>query len=259
MTGQQPGANSAGASASHMPLSGIRVFDMTRVMAGSFATALLRGECTGEGAYIDIAMFDTLHSLLPTSHAQYFYGGTIPRRVGNRHALSTPFGGYKTADGHAVIAVLSEPQFARFAKTIGHRGHEIAERFASDTARTENEPALRHLIEGWTGSRATRDVVAILSDAGIPAAPILDIAEATDSEHAKARDLVRPLPHPVLGQAATICQPVCFDSVKFEAASSAPRLGGQSGEILSRLCGLSQAEIDALAASGVIGAGEGDE
>lgn len=220
------------------------------LMAGLYASwailaALLRRARSGEGAVIDVAMFDALFSLLPTSHALYLYGGQVPGRVGNRHPLSTPFGCFRTRDGHAVIAVLGERQFAELARLIGRP--EIAEdpRFASDEARTRHEPELRGMIEAWSGGRDTEAAIEALRGAGIPTAPIMDVAEAAASPHAQARGLVSDLPHGVLGSAPVVGQPVRFDGARPVVAQGAPGLGSGSGEVLRGL-GLDAAEIAAL-------------
>lgn len=91
------------------------------------------------------------------------------------------------------------------------------------------------MIEAWTGPRPTAEVVAALAAAGIPTAEVQTLAQAADSPHAQARGLVSDLPHPVLGQARTIGQPVRFNGEKPIAASSAPQLGADRAAILSRL------------------------
>lgn len=212
---------------------------MADLIAGLFASwsimaALVQRGATGQGATLDIAMYDALFSMLTTSHAQHFYGGVLPGRVGNRHPLSTPFGCFKTSDGQVVIAVLNGGQFQRLASLIGKP--EIADdpRFASDSSRTEHEPALRAQIEEWSGALTTEEAVAALASHGLPTAPIWDIAQAAANEHTAARGLVSELAHPVLGKAPVIGQPVRFDSVKHVAATSAPRLGGDIEAVLKQ-------------------------
>jgi CoA:oxalate CoA-transferase len=241
--------------------TGESIGDLAAGLYASWAilAALFQRQRTGQGAVIDVAMFDTLYSLLPTSHAQHFYGGEIPRRVGNRHPLSTPFGGFRTSDGHAVIAVLTEGQFARFAALIGQAGLETDPRFASDSARTVNEAALRQMIEAWTGARTTDEAVAALSAAGIPAAPILDIAEAGETEHARARGLVRSLPHARLGAHPVVAQPVRFDGIAHAAATAAPLLGADSEAVLANLAGLEEDEIVRLRKVGVVAGEHADD
>lgn len=207
------------------------------LVAGLFASwsimaALVQRNATGQGAALDIAMYDALFSMLTTSHAQHFYGGVLPGRVGNRHPLSTPFGCFRTSDGQVVIAVLNGGQFQRLAGLIGKPEIAIDPRFASDSSRTEHEPALRSLIEAWSTGLTTEEAVAALAAEGLPTAPIWDIAQAADNEHAAMRGLVSTLAHPVLGHTPIVGQPVRFDGVKPVAATAAPRLGGDIETVL---------------------------
>ncbi|PZO68296.1 MAG: CoA transferase [Paracoccus denitrificans] len=202
------------------------------LIAGLFASwsimaALVERNSTGQGATLDVAMYDALFSMLTTSHALNLYAGKLPQRVGNRHPLSTPFGCFATRDGQVVIAVLSGKQFAALAGLIGASDAAGDPRFASDESRTEHQPALKALIEGWSRNLTTEEAVAALAGVGLPAAPIWDIAQATDSEHAKARGLVS-----VLGNNAVVGQPVRFDGAKPLASTPAPGLGGDRAAIL---------------------------
>jgi CoA:oxalate CoA-transferase len=207
------------------------------LIAGLFASwsimaALVSRNATGQGTTLDVAMYDALFSMLTTSHAQHFYGGVLPGRVGNRHPLSTPFGCFRTRDGQVVIAVLNGGQFERLAGFIGKPEIAGDPRFATDSSRTEHEPALRALIEEWTGGLTTEEAVAALAAQGLPTAPIWDIAQAADNEHTAARGLVSMLAHPVLGQAPVVGQPVRFDGAKPVASAAAPRLGGDIEAVL---------------------------
>ncbi len=159
-------------------------------------------------------------------------GGVLPGRVGNRHPLSTPFGCFTTSDGQVVIAVLNGGQFQRLAGLIGKPEIAADPRFASDSSRTEHEPALRALIEAWSRGLTTEQAVAALAAEGLPTAPIWDIAQAADNEHAATRGLVSTLAHPVLGRTPIVGQPVRFDGAKPVAATAAPRLGGDIETVL---------------------------
>ncbi|QGA58789.1 CoA transferase [Brucella sp. 458] len=218
------------------------------LIAGLFASwsimaALVQRNATGQGATLDISMYDALFSMLTTSHAQHFYDGVLPGRVGNRHPLSTPFGCFRTSDGQVVIAVLNGGQFQRLAVLVGKP--EIADDpcFATDSSRTEHEPALRALIEEWSGRLTTEEAVAALAAQGLPTAPIWNIAQAANNEHATARRLVSQLAHPVLGVAPIVGQPVRFDGVKPVAATAAPRLGGDMEAVLKEF-GLEEFELE---------------
>jgi CoA:oxalate CoA-transferase len=207
------------------------------LMAGLYASwailaALHQRDRTGQGATLDVAMFDALFALQPTGHAQLFYGGRTPRRTGNRHPLSTPFATYPCADGQAVIAVLGEGQWQRLC---GLLGVDPPPHLASDAARTAHEPEVRAMVEAWTRPQPTAQVIAALTGEGIPTAAVQDLAQAAASDHALARGLVTDLPHPRLGTAPTVGQPVRFDGVKPITAHSAPELGADTQAILARL------------------------
>ena len=210
------------------------------LVAGLFASwsimaALVQRNATGQGATLDVAMYDALFSMLTTSHAQHLYSGILPGRVGNRHPLSTPFGCFATSDGQVVVAVLNSGQFERLAALIGKPEIAADPRFASDSSRTEHEPALRALIEAWSSVQTTEMAVAALAAQGLPTAPIWDITKAIDNDHARTRGLVSQLAHPVLGQAPVVGQPVRFDSGKPLAATAAPGLGCDLEAVLKEM------------------------
>lgn len=226
------------------------------LMGGLFASwgilaALLRRARTGEGATLDVSMHDALFSLLPTAHAQLLYGGREPARTGNRHPLSTPFGCYRTGDGLVAICVLNDKHFTAFAALIGHPGLPADPRFATDSARTGNEPALKALIEGWLAPLTADEAVAQMTALGLPCAPIRPFATAATSPQAEARALITPLAHPRLGPVPVVGQPVRFDGAKPVAATAAPALGADRDSILAAL-GLTPADIARLKAAQVI-------
>ncbi|QEN90370.1 CoA transferase [Labrys sp. KNU-23] len=213
-------------------LIGEAIGDIAVGLYGAWAVtaALWQRERTGRGCHIDLAMFDALLSLLPTGACRYLATGHVPMRAGNRHPLSAPFGAYRTADGHAVIAVLNEKLFARFAATIGQPDLARDPRFRSDALRSDNEPALRACIERWTGVRSTDEVVRVLAGAGIPVAPISTVAQAIDSEQARGRGLFRQG-----GIVAVPEQPAHFSGSRRGRPMRAPRLGEHTHDILAGL------------------------
>ena len=222
------------------------------LMAGLYASwsilaALHQRDRTGVGATLDIAMFDALFSLLPTSHAVQFHAGQEPRRVGNRHPLSTPFGCFATADGQAVIAVLGDRQWQALCTLIGQPDAAQDPRFMTDASRTAHEAQIKARIEAWSRPRPTDQVTAALSAAGIPTARVQTLETAANSDHSRARGLVTDLPHATRGSARTVGQPVHFDGAKPVASQSAPTLGAHTAEILARYGGNHGAGISAQA------------
>ncbi len=220
--------------------------------AWAIAVALFARERTGRGQHLDVAMFDSLFALEVTSVARYIATGQAPSRVGNRHPVSTPFDTYHASDGLVVIAVANDPLFRRLAELIRRPDLATDERFATDTDRTEHEPVVREAIEAWTRGQSVAEVCAACEAAGIPVAPIWDMAQAAASDHVRARGLLRSLRHPLFGKVEFTTQPVRFSGTSPAAPRAEPRLGEDSASVLTGWLHLTAAEIAALEGAGVI-------
>ncbi|WP_396332304.1 CaiB/BaiF CoA transferase family protein [Burkholderia anthina] len=227
------------------------------VVSGIFASwgvlaALVARDRTGQGTHVDVSMFDATMSLTAALVARYATTGIAPRRVGNRHPTSAPFGAYRAEDGHFVVAVLNNKLFGLLADTIGEPALVDDARFVSDTSRCEHEAALRAYIEQWAATRSVDEVNATLAAAGIPVAPIRNIRQALESEQARTRRL---LVDTTAADGATIrlpAQPLKFSAYPDTRTTRAPQLGEHTHAVLARVLGLDDATIAALAKAGVI-------
>lgn len=190
---------------------------------------------TGKGQHVDVALFDALISMMPLLACRALMGGDAPTRTGNRHALSAPFGTYPANDGHFAVAVLNDRLFARFCDVIGQTELATDPRFITDPLRRENEPALAERIALWAGQRGVVEVVASLSDAGIPASEIQSVAQAWASPQAVERGLASAVEHPVLGRLNVPEQPVHFSGAARGNRHAAPGLNADAADILAEL------------------------
>ncbi|WP_259400273.1 CaiB/BaiF CoA-transferase family protein [Roseovarius sp. SCSIO 43702] len=210
------------------------------VAGGLFAAwgtmvALFDRSRTGKGRHVDVGLFDALTSMMPTLACRTLMGGETPTRTGNRHPLSAPFGTYAARDGHFAVAVLNDRLFATFCDVIGEPDLTEDARFASDTLRRENEPALARHIEAWAGRHGTGEIVRLLADAGIPAAEIQSVAEAWNSQQALDRGLASDVEHPLLGRLRMPEQPVHFSGVARANRKAAPALNADAADILASI------------------------
>ena len=124
------------------------------VAGGLFAAwgtmvALFDRSRTGKGRHVDVALFDSLTSMMPILACRTLMGRVAPTRTGNRHSLSAPFGTYPAKDGHFAVAVLNDRLFAKFCEVIGQPELANDPRFSTDTLRRKNEPALAERIDVW--------------------------------------------------------------------------------------------------------------
>lgn len=210
------------------------------VAGGMFAVigtmvALFDRERTGKGRFVDLALYDSLVSMMPIIACRALMAGQTPVRTGNRHALSAPFGTYLAKDGHFTVAVLNNRLFQSFAKAIDHLQLADDPQFGSDELRRENEPALAVIIEQWASSREVEAVVACLSKHGIPASPICSVSQAWASPQVAARSLATPITHPTLGELIVPEQPIHFSDTPRGGRRPAPELGAHTDEILTNL------------------------
>ena len=216
----------------------------------SILAAIRHRDRTGAGQHLDIAMTDSLVSMMVTPLSLHLFANANPTRTGNRHPISTPFDSYPCRDGYVVIAVASDALFMKLARAMGQPELASDPRFISDAERTGHEPELRILITAWTGQRTVDEVVQALDGAGVPASPILSLAEAVASEHIVARGLVTIADHPTAGEVPLVRQPVHFSQHPQGPISPPPTLGQHTDEVLGEF--LSASEIAALRRDGVV-------
>lgn len=171
------------------------------VTAGLFAynavlTALYQRHSTGLGQHLDISMLDSMLQLQPLVAARLNATGITPTRVGNRHALSAPFGVFHAKDASFVLAVLNDKLFKALADVMGQPELLSNALYASDPLRLSNEDSLRVAIESWSKTMAATQAVETLIAAGIPAAEVLDAKQA----QALARPKAQLAPSPKLDE-----------------------------------------------------------
>jgi len=235
-------------------LVGESIADVSAGIFAAFATttALYQRERTGHGQHIDVAMFDSLLSMMPTAMARYLGEGKVPTRHGNRHALTAPFGAYRAADGHFMLAVANNALFKRLALAIGRPDWADSPDFGNVKARAARRDVLAEGIEAWASSRNVAEIVEQLLDAGVPASPIWDAGQAIDSDQAAHRGLFRPVAHPAFEGLRAPRQPAHFSGGTTLPPRPAPALGADGDAILAELLDFPPERIADLRARGII-------
>ncbi|GAA4088041.1 CaiB/BaiF CoA transferase family protein [Nocardioides kongjuensis] len=204
--------------------------------AWGVTAALFERERTGVGRHVDVAMFDSLVSLQVTAMSILTATGALPGRVGNRHPVSAPFDTYPSKDGLVAIAVANDSVFARFCTLVGHPEAANDPRFADDGSRTAHRVDIEELATSWSTRLTTDEAVARAEEAGVPAAPIWDLAQALASEQATHRGLVDHFEHPVLGRTPFLTQPLRFPGSgegRATVTASSPDLGADRDTVLA--------------------------
>src|SRR5205823_8186520 len=140
--------------------------------------ALYAREKSGEGAFIDMALFDTQLAMLANQASNALVSGKDPPRQGNTHPNIVPYQPFAAADQPVIIAIGNHRQFARLAEMCGHPEWAGDERFASNGARVANRAEIERLVSECIRHKSAAEWLAQLEAAGIPAGPINSITQA---------------------------------------------------------------------------------
>lgn len=237
---------------------GIPLGDMAGGIFGAFGIlgALHEAQRTGAGRKIDISMLDSLLGMLGYLSQIYFVTGEAPRPFGTRHPNLVPYGAFETADGHIIVACLTEGFWRSFARAIGQE-HLVADpRFAAYTGRLENREALEGIVAAVLKTRTTSEWVSRLGEHDVPHAPILSVAEALDHPNTAARGMVRTVGHPVVGDLKMVASPIRLEGAGDSPMSPPPLLGENTREILAKILDIGPDEIESLRIRGIVTAGK---
>ena len=210
--------------------------------AGMFAThavlaALVERQRTGRGRLIDVALNDSLLALLTYQAGRLFATGQVPSREGNFHATIAPYGTFAVSDGFINISVATDAQFVRFCAVLGAPELGADPRFATNALRQATRSELVEEIENRLRTATRSEWLAMLEEHGIPAGPILDMAEAFDSPVARQREMRVEVDHPTAGRIKQVAAPWKIDGQSNPVRFSPPVLGQHTSEVLHELLG----------------------
>ena len=252
ITGEGPGRPPVKVGA---PLS-----DITAGILGAMgvAAAYARKLQTGEGQKVDTSLFEAaiVHTYWQSAIA--FATGVAPGPMGSAHPLNAPYQAFRTADGWINIGAANQKNWERFLAVI--EAPELAEdgRFSSNDRRMANLAALVEILTERLAARPSGEWLARLLAAGVPAGPVLDIAQMHEDPQAIARNMVPETDHPVAGPVKTIGLPVKFSATPGDVTVPAPLLGEHTRQILAE-AGYKREEIDRLVEEGAAIAVGGDK
>lgn len=220
--------------------------------AWGISTALFDRERTGRGRNLDIAMMDSMFSMMLTVLSMQLYTDRPPTRVGSRHPVTYPVDVFAAKDGHIVMVVTTDRAFAALCKAIGQPALSDDDRFRTNADRNAHESELKAAIEAWTSTRSADASVAALAEAGIPASPVLSVGDVVDSDHIAHREMTSTVDHPTLGDVPMVHQPVRFSGADRTFQRPPPLLGEHTRELLASLLGLDEEQIEKLTDQNVI-------
>lgn len=227
------------------------------VVAGMWALngtllALYARERTGVGQRVDASLFDGQLSLHTYQASNYFATGKPGGRMGNRHPSISPYETFKASDGWFNLALGNESFWQKFCSVVEIPGLAGDARFSSISDRLQNRDALEAVLAPHFHGRTVAEWLRLLGDAALPCGPILDVGQALESEHARAREMVVTVDHPTIGPWRMVGVPVQLSGTPGAPRSAPPLLGQHTDSVLRGDLGISEAELHSLRAEGVI-------
>jgi len=233
---------------------GVAISDIMTGMyaASAILAALLRRETTGKGECIDVSLYDSQVAWLANQSMNYLVGGEVPPRLGNAHPNIVPYQSFATSDGHLMLAIGNDAQFAACAECIGlgNLGEDV--RFATNAARVNNRQELIRLLQDRFSKDKTAHWIQVLTDLHIPVSCINDLADVYSGDYCEERETVRHLPHPLAGETPTVANPVRFSEAAVEYHRAPPLLGQHTDEVLREELGYTDEQIRALRESAAV-------
>ena len=221
--------------------------------AFSIVSAVHYRNRTGKGQRIDMALLDSLISSLDNLGERYTVGGEILTRAGNVSFTGSSSGIYSTTDGHVAIAAgSSEAVWRRFCHTTGQPDLLDNPKFATTAARRDNRDATAARIQTWTSRRSKAEVVRTLSEAGVPAAPVNNVAEMVADPQVQAREMFIEHDHPIYGTVKLTGTPLKLSETPGRINHLAPMPGEHNEAIFVDLLGHSPDELARWQAESVV-------
>ena len=233
---------------------GVAMADMVTGLyaASAIQAALIGRERSGEGQYIDMALFDCQVAVLANQAMAYLVGNNVPIRMGNAHPNIVPYQVFATRDSHVILAVGNDIQFGRFCALANCAELADDARFTRNQDRVRNRVELVAKLTQIMAGKSTAQWLEILEPEGIPCGRINRIDEALNDPQVTHRQMRVSAQHASLGVIELLSSPMKLRGTPPEVSRAPPVLGEHTDEVLSQLLNYSPEKIQQLRSDQVI-------
>jgi len=233
--------------------AGIAIADL---LAGIFAAqgillALVERARSGRGQVVQTSLLEAMVGVLSWGAGLYFESGAAPGPSGQHHPLSSPYGRFRVGDRWLNVAAANDAIWERLARAVGRAEWLADPRFAGVLERVRHREELTGELEAALAGKDVEHWVEVLNAAGVPAGPVLDVAQVFADPQVLAREMLVELAHPEVGTFRTTGIPVKLARTPGRIERRPPLHGEHSEEVLLE-CGVERGEVAALRRDGVI-------
>jgi formyl-CoA transferase/CoA:oxalate CoA-transferase len=214
--------------------------------------ALRERDADGEAKLVETSLYETAVNWVAYQLAGYLGSGRVPRPAGTALGMIAPYQAFEASDGWVMLAAANDRLFASLCEALGVPELAGDDRFRTNPDRCAHREELAELIQERFRSRPAGEWLDVLFAAGVPAAPVQDLAGVAAHEQTAALELLQPLEHPTIPDLRLVRLPIEVDDERALHRAAAPALGQHTTGILREL-GYSDAEIERLREAGAVG------
>jgi len=247
------GMSITGPDKDHPVRAGIPIGDLG---GGMFAVmgilaAVIERATSGKGQDVDISMLDCQVSMLNYMATMYFLSGQDPHPIGNSHFVHVPYSSYATADGHIVIAVITD-NFWTNLKLVAPSELFNNPEYDTQPARLRDKELIDGELQKILSTESTDHWIALLNEQRVPCAPVNKFSQVLKDDQVLYRNMVIDLEHPNGKSSKGPGNPIKLSRTNEESFSAPPTLGQNTDDVLANVLGYSEEKINALREQKVI-------
>jgi len=223
-------------------------------LAIAILAALQERHTSGQGQMIDLSMLDCQMAIQENAFVRYLATGEIPKALGTRHPVFTPFQVFPTKDGYVAVATMGgvKDQWPLFCASIGRLDIIDDARFATGWLRTQNYAVLEPILNEAMRARTTEEWLKEFESVGFACGPVNTIDRVAADPQVAHRGMIIDVNHPRAGSFKVVNTPIKLSRTPAKVQQASPDLGEHTEEVLVKLLGMTQQQVNELRNSGII-------